>query len=161
MPSGAWGDIGQGLQSKAPGPALLQSFFGRRIAKRGRRYEKARMKAVLNEAERDVGEFEQNAPIQEQHLQQSLASRGLGTSSISEQDTRNLLSTQARQRASVHERYELARQGYSLWRKQAKYQKRMGPLKFLEGLMILGGRVVSAAASGGMSELGQLGQEPT
>lgn len=142
----AWDAAGGAISSKLPMFGIAKAVFGRRLAKQQRRYEHARAKAAVAGAEREEAEFEQNAPIQQQGLQQSLASRGLGTSSIAEQDTANLKATQGRQREAVQENLRLARQGYSLYRKMRRHQKRMGPLAFFEGLVSKAVDVIGGAS---------------
>lgn len=143
MPGNFWGGAGEAIASPIPAFGIAKAVFGRKNARRQKSFEKARMKAAVAGAERDVAEFEQNAPIQQAQLAQSLASRGLGTSSIQEQDTRNLTATQGRQRAAVNENLDLTRRGYSLWRKQQKHAKRMGPLAFWEALTMRVGKPIA------------------
>ena len=146
-----WEGAGDALASQIPLTGALKAIFGRKIAKKRRSYEHARAKAAVAGAEREEAEFEQNAPIQQQALQQSLASRGVGTSSISEQDTKNLTATQARQREAVQENTRLTREGYSLYRKKRRHAKRMGPLAFWEGLAMKVGGAAAQAATGGLN----------
>ena len=141
----AW-DIGaNALASPNPLAGALMGFFGRRGAKARRGYDRRQAQAQVDQAERGQAEFEQNAPIEEQAQAQSLASRGLGTSSIKEQDTRNLLATQARSRAAHEQNVDLARRGKSILRKQQKFARRMGPLNFWIAATQKAGELVGAA----------------
>lgn len=135
MNTGAW-DIGaQAISSPIPMIGLAKAFFGRRAQKAAAGAQKARMMQGVHNAERAQAQFEQDAPIQEQALQQSLASRGVGTSSMQEQDTKNQLATHARQRAALAENLDVANRGMSAYKRQQKYAKRMGPLNFYEALI--------------------------
>lgn len=156
--SSAW-DIGaQAISSPNPMVGLLKGIFGQRAAKAKAKYEKAQIMHGVHDAERGQQEFEQNAPIQEQGMQQSLASRGVGTSSIAEQDTKNLLATQARQRAAHAENVNVAHMGLSAYNKQRKYARRMGPLAFWEAASnAVAGAVGSMTGMPGLSGMGKGG----
>ncbi len=140
----AW-DVGaQSIASPIPMIGLAKGLFGLRAGKSQRSFERARSQAAVDEAQRNSDEFNQNAPINQARLSQSLASRGVGNSSIATQDTTNLTATQGRQRAALQSNLEMARSAKSMMRRQQKYQHRMGPLNFYEQLIARTGQMMGS-----------------
>ena len=152
MGNSAW-DIGaEAISSPIPIVGLAKGIFGRRQAKAQRGLQRGQAQVAVNQAERGQAEFEQNAPIEQQRLQQSLANRGVGNSSISTQDTSNLLATQARQRAAHAENVDLARRGKQNLDRSFKYARRMGPLNFYEAILNRTQQAMSSMAMPGVPE---------
>lgn len=107
---------------------IVGGHFGRRARKRQRRLAKARLKHAVSELQRQRASFEEGSERQKQGMIQSLASRGLADSTISQQD----LAAHARQRQRVlqglSEQQSMAIKSYRAFRKGGQMEDMQGLL---------------------------------
>ena len=89
--------------------------------------EKARAHAALEGTQSDIAFRGTEDPREQAALRQSLAGRGLGKSSIAQQDTARLSDMQARRMAALQSQQGIQERGLSLIRRTRKYQRRMMP----------------------------------
>ena len=154
MPSGAWGGAGEAMASQIPIFGIAKGIFGKRLAKKTARHEKARMRAAVDSADRSLAQFEQDAEVDKQQLQMSGANRGFASSSdpmdVANQQAKLQTATQGRQRSGLQQSRDLAHQGYSLYKHQKRHAKRMGPLAFWEALTTRVGGTVAKGVTGGL-----------
>lgn len=138
-----------------PSPALLAAVAGgsklgaglfklygpeRRQRRMAYSLDKARAHAALARVLREQ-EFRQTEdPREAAMLKQSLAARGLGDSTISQQDTSRLKAIQANRQMALAEHRDIAERSLSMLRRRRKFERRMSFFNLL---------MESAAAAGG------------
>lgn len=121
----------------AAGPALFQimgQFFQKRQDSLTSSYEKARAHAALANIQDQIAFRREESPRERALLNQSLFSRGLGNSSIADQDKSRLRRAQRRQLASLRRDEDMANRGLSLIRKQRAFSRRMFPFGIASSL---------------------------
>ena len=109
-----------------------------RLQKKQASLAKYGLKARYAQSQRAASQFKETSERNRQGLQQSLAARGLGTSSIATQDTGAFERQTARTAASLAEQQEMARRQLSNYRKQRKFARRMGPINFIDAIQAKG-----------------------
>jgi len=156
----AWQEATEGMQGFFSGGnpwAQLAMGLGRsRINKRQRALDKMRMQTAYNRSIRAREQFVESGEKSRQALQQNLAARGLGTaegggaggSSIAEQDTGGFERQYQRGLSTALENEEMARRSLSIYRKQRAFQRRMGPLMFLDSMQQQLAQILAQALGG-------------
>ena len=131
---------------------LFKMFADRRQAKMASGYEKARAQAALDQTNSEIGFRGLEDPREQAQMRQELAARGLGKSSISDQNRARLTDIQARRMAALGRQKAIEEHGLSLIRKRRKYARRIFPLQLLSQ-SIEAGKEIASAAPGGKQEL--------
>lgn len=96
----------------------------RRYQKAEYSLEKARAQAALDQTNREIGFRQLEDPREQAEMRQSLAARGLGKSSIADQNKGRLTDMQARRMAALGDQRNLQERGLSLIRKQRRLNRR-------------------------------------
>lgn len=137
------------------GASLLGSLWGRfnptvrKLKKMEHNYEKARQYAALAGIKDEQRFRKEEDPRERALLKQSLFGRGLGKSSIYDQDMARLTKAQARQRAALKRQKGIVYGGLSLIRQRRKYERRMLPMQIWGDIQ--GAASSAAPFLGGMS----------
>lgn len=109
--------------------------------------EKARAHAALDQTNREIGFRQLEDPREQAEMRQSLAARGLGKSSIADQNKGRLTDMQARRMAALGDQRNLQERGLSLIRKQRRLNRRQQWFD-IAGMFVKTGEQAGQAAMG-------------
>lgn len=118
-------------------------------------YRRARQKYEKKQANRAIADIqaqlafrEREDPREQAHLKQGLWGRGLGKSSIAQQDTDRLTFMQDQRRASINRAFDLARQYKRMIKKKHRYERNSAYAAMLDSIISL---AAGAGGGGGQS----------
>lgn len=133
---------------------LFKGYIFGRAAKKQRAYEKAQRAYALAQAQRNLDQFNEDAPRQTAAANQGFSARGLGQSSIQQEGMKYLADTQARESASLQEQLNLARLGKSAGDSMARANRIWGVFGEIDmsvkAAAEIAGAGMGAAGVGGM-----------
>ena len=136
------------------------SKSGRNLKKREFQLERDRAKAALADIRAEQAFRLEEDPREQAAMTQSMFARGMGKSSIREQDTARITGMQARRNAALFRAEGIAAQGLSLIRRRRKYGQRTAWAQSLDDILALAGATGfggSQATGGGKSGTGVFG----
>ena len=131
---------------------LFKMFSDRRQAKMASGYEKARAQAALDQTNDEIGFRGLEDPREQAQMRQELAARGLGRSSIADQNRARLTDIQARRMAALNRQKGIEEHGLSLIKRRRKHARRIFPLQLLSQA-VEAGKEISTGAPGGSQQL--------
>lgn len=134
------------------GSMVASHVIGRRAKKRERSFQRMQHRAAVSAAERGLEQLGEDQGIERERLQQSLASRGVGTSSIADEQTGYQSRLHARQRAASEDRVALARKGQSVFKQGVRAERRLGMLGYLDDTLSLLGMLGANAGWFGQTQ---------
>lgn len=128
---------------------IFQSIFalsskGRRLGVHQRRLENAQADRAINDIQRQQDTRLTEDPREQASLKQGLWGRGLGKSTIAEQDTQRLTDQQARRNASLSEAHQVAQYHKEYLKFKQKYDRESRYYAMVDSIIS-----VAAGAGGG------------
>lgn len=128
---------------------IFQSIFalsskGRRLGVHQRRLENAQADRAINEVDRQIQNRAVEDPREQASLKQGLWGRGLGKSTIADQDTERLSGMQARRNASLAEARKVAQYNKEYIKFKQKYDRESRYYQMVDSIIS-----IAAGAGGG------------
>jgi hypothetical protein len=147
------------------------SVSGRRLRRKEYAQTKRIAQANIDSVKEAIAFREQEDPREQAALNQGMFARGLGKSSIADQDKGRLDMIQRHRRDSLNRGLQIAEKGLSLIKKRWTYSKRMQWAQSVDDLLSLVGGVATVygaatgnagmqAAGGAMQGAGQMAPNP-
>ena len=135
---------------------LFQSIFaisskGRRLGVHQRRLENAQADRAINDVQRQQDTRAVEDPREQASLKQGLWGRGLGKSTIAEQDTSRLTGQQERRNASLAEAHKVAQYNKEYIKFKQKYDRESRYYQLVDSIISI------AAGAGGGAQTSQGG----
>lgn len=135
---------------------IYGTVHGPKLRRKQFKAERAASHARIQGIEREMGFREKEDPREQAHLKQSIFARGLGKSSIHDQDRDRLLDIQRRRMEGLQSAHHVARRYDQYLRAKHKYQRKSQYAQYLdmavEIAMSFATYGASSAAGGGMSQ---------
>lgn len=120
-----------------------RSSSGRRLAKREYEFQKDQARHAQQSAQAALELHKTESFRNRALLSQSLYGRGLGKSSIADQDMARLIKVQWAQRDSIKRQREMARKGYSLIKFRKTHAQRQAWAETLDAVVGIAGNILS------------------
>lgn len=134
---------------------VFQSIYN--IGPQGKRYRKAKFKLERAQANKAIADIQSQQelrkvedPREQAHMKQTLFGRGLGKSTIAEQDTSRLTGQQAARNAALDRAMHAAVRYKQYIKKRQRYERKAVYAQMLDSLVSLAGGI----GGGGGSTLG-------
>jgi hypothetical protein len=122
----------------------------RNAGKAAKRLAMAEQKALVRRAEMGQEAGAEDLDTKEQHLQQLLADRGLGSqSSVVKQQTEAFKRARTRAEEGFRTDTELARLGLSKYKKERRANRRLSTIKNVDDILTKAMEIYAVAATGG------------
>lgn len=120
-------------------------FMGGKYKRKLKKYQKEMGRARIAQAERSKAQYEDDAAYREQILQQSHYARGLGKSSIANEDNERFRRAKQRALENLQQDIDLARRGYQVLKAQQRFQASNQYIQLFDQLVGIAGGAVAAA----------------
>lgn len=134
---------------------VFQSIYN--IGPQGSRYRKAKFRLERAQANKAIQDIQSNIelrktedPREQAHMKQSLFGRGLGKSTIAEQDTSRLTAQQAARNAALDRALHVATRYKKYLKKRQRYERKAVYAQMLDSLVSLAGGIGMGGGAAGI-----------
>lgn len=158
----AWSTATNVLRSKMPLPFSLPLALGQgRINKLQQSRQMFGAETGYQNSLNNIQGYRESSDIQRARMNQSLAARGLGNSSIATQNKQTFENQYSRRMYALQGQAEMNRRQLTIMRRQRVFNRRMGPLMFLDGLYSKVGDALGMASGMGGGGGDGIGEAPS